>query len=117
MDSYYLIFLALLFFVILPGIKQRRRMAAVRHILNRKKQNKENIVMKKLAQEFIGKECMVYTVASDSNSVNGMIKEITDSRLLIEKDGNLQAVNLEYVTRIREWPRKKNGKKKEIVLD
>lgn len=117
MDSYYLIFLALLFFVILPGIKQRRRMAAVRHILNRKKQNKENIVMKKLAQEFIGKECMVYTVASDSNSVNGMIKEITDSGLLIEKDGNLQAVNLEYVTRIREWPRKKNGKKKEIVLD
>ncbi len=73
--------------------------------------------MKKLAQEFIGKECMVYTVASDSNSVNGMIKEITDSGLLIEKDGNLQAVNLEYVTRIREWPRKKNGKKKEIVLD
>lgn len=73
--------------------------------------------MKKLAQEFIGKECMVYTVASDSSSVNGMIKEITDSRLLIEKDGNLQAVNLEYVTRIREWPRKKNGKKKEIVLD
>ncbi len=117
MDSYYLILLALLFFVILPGIKQRRRMAAVRHILNRKKQNKENIVMKKLAQEFIGKECMVYTVASDSSSVNGMIKEITDSGLLIEKDGNLQAVNLEYVTRIREWPRKKNGKKKEIVLD
>ncbi len=73
--------------------------------------------MKKLAQEFIGKECMVYTVASDSSSVNGMIKEITDSGLLIEKDGNLQAVNLEYVTRIREWPRKKNGKKKEIVLD
>lgn len=117
MDSYYLILLALLFFVILPGIKQRRRMAAVRHILNRKKQNKENIVMKKLAQEFIGKECMVYTVASDSSFVNGMIKEITDSGLLIEKDGNLQAVNLEYVTRIREWPRKKNGKKKEIVLD
>ena len=117
MDSYYLILLALLFFVILPGIKQRRRMAAVRHILNRKKQNKENIVMKKSAQEFIGKECMVYTVASDSSFVNGMIKEITDSGLLIEKDGNLQAVNLEYVTRIREWPRKKNGKKKEIVLD
>ena len=37
--------------------------------------------------------------------------------LLIKKDGYLQAVNLEYVTRIREWPRKKNGKKKEIVLD
>ena len=30
--------------------------------------------MKELAQKFIGKECMVYTVASDSNSVNGTIK-------------------------------------------
>lgn len=73
--------------------------------------------MKELAQKFIGKECMVYTIASDGSSVNGTIQEITDSGLLIEKDGNLQAINLEYVTRIREWPRKKNGRKKEIVLD
>ena len=73
--------------------------------------------MKELAQKFIGKECMVYTIASDSSAVNGTIKEITDNGLLIESSGNLQAVNLEYVTRIREWPRKKNGKKKEIILD
>ena len=117
MDSLYLILIAVLLLVIIPGIKRRRRMAAVRHILNRKKQNKENIAMKELAQKFIGKECLVYTVASDSNSVNGTIKEITDNGLLIENNGYLQAVNLEYVTRIREWPRKKNGKKKEIVLD
>ena len=117
MDSLYLFLLALLLLVIIPGIQRRRRMAAVRHILNRKNQNKEKIAMKELAQKFIGKECMVYTVASDSSSVNGTIKEITDTGLLIEKDGCLQVVNLEYVTRIREWPRKKNGKKKEVVLD
>ena len=117
MDSLYIILLALLLLVIIPDIGRRRRLAAVRHILNRKKQNKENIAMKELAQKFIGKECLVYTVASDSNFVNGTIKEITDTGLLIEKDGYLQVVNLEYVTRIREWPRKKNGKKKEIVLD
>ena len=117
MDSYFIILLALLLLVIIPGIQRRRRLAAVRHILNRKKQNKENIAMKELAQKFIGKECLVYTVASDSNSVNGTIKEITDTGLLIENDGYLQVVNLEYVTRIREWPRKKNGRKKEIVLD
>lgn len=117
MDSYFIILLALFLLVIIPGIRRRRRMAAVRHILNRKNQNKENIAMKELAQRFIGKECLVYTVASDSNSVNGTIKEITDTGILIEKDGYLQVVNLEYVIRIREWPRKKNGKKKEIVLD
>ena len=73
--------------------------------------------MKELAQKFVGKECLVYTVASDSSVAKGTIKEITVSGLLIDCDGNLQAVNLEFVTRIREWPRKKNGKKKEIILD
>ena len=73
--------------------------------------------MKELAQKFVGKECLVYTVASDSSVAKGTIKEITGSGLLIDCDGNLQAVNLEFVTRIREWPRKKNGKKKEIILD
>ena len=72
--------------------------------------------MKELAQKFVGKECLVYTVASDSSVAKGTIKEITVSGLLIDCDGNLQAVNLEFVTRIREWPRKKNGKKKEIIL-
>lgn len=73
--------------------------------------------MKELAQKFIGKDCLVYTVSSDGSAVKGTVKEVTDNGLLIECDGNLQAVNLELVTRIREWPRKKNGKKKEIILD
>ena len=74
--------------------------------------------MKELAQKFIGKECLIYTIASDSSSAaKGTIKEITDNGLLIECDGNLQAINLEFVTRIREWPRKKNGKKKEVIFN
>lgn len=115
--EYYIILIALFLLVFIPWIARRRRIAAIKHIKNRKKQNKENNFMKELAQKFIGKECLIYTVASDSGSVKGTVKEITENGLLIESDGNLQAVNLEFVTRIREWPRKKNGKKKEIVLD
>ena len=115
--EYYIIWVALFLLVIIPWIRRRRKIAAVGHILNQKKQNKENHVMKELAEKFIGKECLVYTIASDGNAVKGTIKEITDGGLLIECEGNLQAVNLEFVTRIREWPRKKNGKKKEIILD
>ena len=73
--------------------------------------------MKELAQKFIGKECLIYTISSDGSVVKGTVKEVMDNELLIECDGNLQAVNLELVTRIREWPRKKNGKKKELILD
>lgn len=56
MDSLYLILLALFLLVIIPRIMQRRRLAAIRHILNRKMRNKENIEMKELAKRFIGEE-------------------------------------------------------------
>ena len=115
--EYYVIFIALFLLVIIPAVRRRRRIAAIGHILNRKKQNKENIAMKELAQKFIGKECLVYTITSDSSAIKGTLKEITENGLLIECDGNSQAVNLEFVTCIREWPRKKNGKKKEIIFD
>ena len=53
MDSLYLILLAILFLVIVQQVTQRRRMAAARHILNQKMQNKGNGVMKELAKRFI----------------------------------------------------------------
>lgn len=114
--EYYVILIALFLLVIIPAVRRRRRIAAIGHILNRKKQNKEIEFMKELAQKFIGKECLIYTIASDSSATKGTIKEITDNGLLIECDGNLQAINLEFVTSIREWPRKKKGKKK-IIFD
>ncbi len=117
MNSFYLL-LALLLLVIIPQITRRRRLAAVRHILNQKKQNKERSDMKELAKRFVGKECIIYTVISNDGSVQGVIKEIDDGGMVIEKkSGELEIINLDYVTRIREYPRTKTGKKKSIVLD
>ena len=114
----YLILFALLVLVIIPWIARHRRLAAVRHILNRKKQNKENSIMKELAKRFIGEECIIYTITSNDGSVQGVIKEIDDGGMVIEKNsGELEIINLDFVTRIRQYPRKKNGKKKDIVLD
>ena len=114
----YLILLAVFLFVIIPWITRRRKLAAVRHILNQKKQNKENREMKELAKRFIGEECIIYTITSNDGSVQGVIKEIDDGGMVIEKKtGELEIVNLDFVTRIREYPRKKNGRKKSVVLD
>ena len=113
----YLILLAVFLLVIIPWIT-RRKLAAVRHILNQKKQNKENREMKELAKRFIGEECIIYTITSNDGSVQGVIKEIDDGGMVIEKKtGELEIVNLDFVTRIREYPRKKNGRKKGVVLD
>ena len=118
MDSLYLILLALFLLVIIPWIMRQRRLAAVRHILNQKKQNKENSEMKELAKRFIGEECIIYTITSNEGSIQGVIKEIDDGGMVIERNsGEREIVNLDFVTRIRQYPRKKNGKKKDIVLD
>ena len=118
MDSLYLILLAVFLLVIIPQILRRRRIAAIRHILNRKMQNKENGVMKELAKRFIGEECIIYTITSNDGSVQGVIKEIDDGGMVIEKNsGELEIINLDFVTRIRQYPRKKNGKKRDIVLE
>lgn len=118
MNGRTLILLALFLLVIIPWITRRRRMAAIRQFLNRKRQNKENDEMKELAKRFIGEECLIYTITSNDGSLQGVIREIGDGGMVIEKkSGETEIVNLDFVTRIRQYPRKKNGKKKEIVLD
>ena len=72
--------------------------------------------MQELAKKFIGKECLVY--AFDSNhQFSGVIKEVSDGALLLENGGALEAINLDFVIRIREYPKNKNGKKKSVILD
>ena len=114
----FLSLLIILFLVILPLLARRKRAAAVRQFLNRKKQNKESNEMKELAKRLIGEDCIIYTITSERGSIQGVLKEVEDGGLVIEKTtGETEIVNLDFVTRIREYPRKKNGKKKSIVVD
>lgn len=71
--------------------------------------------MKELANKFIDKECLINTF--NGNQLEGIIKEVTDGAILLEKSGALEAINLDYVIRIREFPKNKKGKKKSVVLD
>ena len=105
----------LFIFVLIPQ-KKRETTAAAHHI--RKKGEKEREAMEALAKQFIGKECIIYTITSNDGSVQGTIKEVNGGGMLIEDArGQQQAVNLEYVTRIREYPRNKKGQKKSVILD
>ena len=72
--------------------------------------------MKELAKRFIDKECLI--TAFDSNhQFEGVIKEVSDSAILVEKKETVEAINLDFVIRIREYPKNKKGKKKSVVLD
>ena len=70
--------------------------------------------MFELAQKFINKECIIYTFNSQ---ITGTIKEVNEGGILIEKSGTLESVNFDFIVRIREYPKNKNGKKKSVILD
>ena len=72
--------------------------------------------MKELATKFIGKDCLIYSF-DGGRQYEGVIKEVTDGALLLEKDGKVEAINLDFISRIREYPINKKGKKKSVVLD
>lgn len=70
--------------------------------------------MTDLVKNYIGRECLIYTMNSQ---LAGVIKEVDGSWITVDNGKDLEAVNLDYVIRIREYPRNKNGKKKAIVRD
>lgn len=112
MESFYYL-LPLVILIICLLIQARQRKIAAIHNLKRKGFNN----MKELAKQFIGKDCIIYTVTDTGGSVQGVIKDVSETGITVEDKQGLQAVNLEYVVRIREYPRNKNGKKKSVVLD
>ena len=104
----------ILLLVILYIIWRNNRLVTAKKIIEKRKKG-DNREMIELAKRLIDKECLVY--AFDSNHMfEGTIKEVTDGAILLEKNGNLEAINLDFVIRIKEYPRKKNGKKKSIVV-
>lgn len=105
------IFMALL--IVFITLRNQRQMMIRKLINKRKTEDKDK--MTELAKKFIDKECLVYTF--NGNQIEGIIKEVTDGALLVENKGTVEAVNIDFVIRIREYPRKKNGKKKSVVLD
>ena len=91
----------ILLFVILPAQRRRKRTILANTILNKGLENKK---MFELAKRFIEKECIIY--AFDGNQYTGVIKEVNEGAILIEKKGNAEAINLSFVVRIRETKKK-----------
>ena len=110
----YFIPVFVMFFVLFVVLRQRNHIIAKKVIERRKTEDKTEMI--ELAKRFIGKECIIY--AFDSNhQFEGIIKEVSDGAILIEKDEKLEAINLDFVIRIREYPRNKKGKKKSLIVD
>ena len=112
MQYWWIIWIALLLWLFL---QEKSHAAVVLHIRGKhSKQEAESMV--ELAKQFIGKECII-TIITSSTGVVGTIEAVEEHGMLVKKDNVTTLVNLEYVSQIKEFPRKKNGKKKAKVSE
>lgn len=107
--------IVILWVIIFIIFSNRKKIAAVRKTIEKRKLG-GNIEMKELAERFIGKECLLYSF-DGGHQYTGTIKEVTDGAVLVEREGKLEAINLDFVIRIREYPTNKKGKKKSVIMD
>lgn len=106
---YLIIFLPLILYLIF----QRRDQKLMAHqIMSRKKGRTQ---MLELAKKFIDKKCIIYTF--DHSQIVGILRQVSDSGVLVEGNSAVEAVNLDFIVRIREYPRNKKGKEKSLILD
>ena len=85
------------------------------YIAARIKKQKGDMEMQTIAKRYVGKDVLLNTVAS--GSYDGVIKEVVDNAVVLEKNGEKTVVNLDYVIRLREYPKNKKGKRKSVVAD
>ena len=110
MQGIYIVWIVL--FIVLY-IQHRNQTVWIKQFMKSRKME-ERCEMLELAKRFMEKECIIYTFNSQ---LTGIVKEVSDGAILLESGGAVEAVNLDFIVRIREYPRKKNGKKKSVVLD
>ena len=109
-------FIPLLIIIITFSGKKRKKLIILKKLKKSKirKSKGEKSEMLELAKRFIDKDCIIYSF--DGSQQYGTIKEVTDNAILIEEKEELIAINLEFVSKIKEFPKNKNGKRKSVVF-
>ena len=100
-------------FIILLVEHQCRQAEGQRHalrIIQRKRKKEGRKPMNETLQRYVGKECIITT--NLGSAFTGSVEAIEDNWLIL-CDGDM--VNIDYVSRIREHPRNKKGKKKAVI--
>jgi len=69
-------------------------------------------IMSEAINNYIGKECIITTMNAN---IIGVVESVEDSWLTIKAKNGNEIVNVDYISRIREYPSGRSGKKK-IVL-
>ena len=105
----------ILLLLVIPAMRERQMHLAALAKRNRMKRKKGETKMNELVKEYVGKEIIAWTYSS--SGVTGTVTRIEDNWIEIkDKDGNLQLLNIDHISRIQEYPKNKNGKKKVVIV-
>ena len=114
MESAWLLLVIILICCIYLPAKRRRRYVANKLILKKKLEAKKGNMgnyMKELAERFIGKD--VFIKLLDGNA-DGIIREVTDNGIVLDRKNGPMVVNLDYVVKLYEYPHNKKGKRSTV---
>jgi hypothetical protein len=72
--------------------------------------------MSEIIKKFVGKECIITTM---NENVTGKVETVEDNWIVLSPLGgkmdSSEIINIEYISRIREYPLNKVGKRKAVV--
>ena len=107
---------AIIILLIIIPVTQKRNSEAImmQHITKRKK-TEDREKMKELATRFIDKDCLIYLF--NGAQVSGTVKEVCNGAIFVESNSTTEAINLDFIVRLREHPKDKKGNNKKVVLD
>ena len=90
-----------------------RQQLVLNTIKMRKK--KGNFNMSEVIKRFVGKKCIITTM---NEIVTGVIDAVEDNCIIVSPTGNVvgtEIISIDYISRVREYPKNKNGKEKSII--
>jgi hypothetical protein len=96
--------------------RKRRRGEEQKRIIRliQTKKRKGGLTMSESINKFVGKLCLITTFGT---TVEGVVESQEGNWLTVrtnEGENNTEIVNIDYISRIREYPLNKNGKKKMV---
>ena len=105
--------LFLVLFTLYQTNKKKKQLSALKIIKTHKRKGGFN--MSETVKRFVGKECIITTM---NETVTGVIESVEDNWIVVatgKNATNTEIISIDYISRLREYPRTKNGNKKMIV--
>jgi len=106
MDTYFIYLFIIGVFVILSLTINRIKKNAALSIARKKRGG--TMEMLELAKRFIDKDVIIATL---NDTTVGKITEICDGGIMVEEKGRIEAVNVDFIISIKEYPVDSKGKR------